>query len=134
MLKQGKARRKAASRVAKTGMQPSVAYGVAVTGMATGELDKARSLAFSATAASTAGRSRTLSLMLQPGLDPVIHATLAPVMMLLQAKWEGWIPSHMIEYCLGDERASKWVHVQGPMSAVVVTLRRVGWGIVDEDR
>eukprot|EP00959_Pyramimonas_sp_CCMP1952_P412377 8641730-Pyramimonas_sp.AAC.1 len=40
----------------------------------------------------------------------------------------------MLDFCLCDDRATKWAHVQGSMSDVVVTLSRVGWHVMDHER
>eukprot|EP00959_Pyramimonas_sp_CCMP1952_P165213 3453189-Pyramimonas_sp.AAC.1 len=94
-----------------------------------GELDRARTMTFVAVSNTTASKSRSLGLMLQPGLDPITDATCMPVMMLLRAVWENWVPLHMVVRCLQDKRATTWAHVQGQCVATVMSLRRIGWAV-----
>eukprot|EP00959_Pyramimonas_sp_CCMP1952_P123381 2579436-Pyramimonas_sp.AAC.1 len=54
-----------------------------------------------------------------------------PVRMLLRAVWEKWVSLHMIVHCLQDKRATAWAHVQGPCAATVMSLRRIGWEVVE---
>eukprot|EP00959_Pyramimonas_sp_CCMP1952_P334496 7005017-Pyramimonas_sp.AAC.1 len=80
---------------------------------------------------STAGRSRTLTLMLAKMMDPMCRATVLPVMALLRAVWEGWLPRHVIDFGMMQCGASSWPQVRGPFSAVHMTLERIGWTIID---
>ncbi|CAK0840364.1 unnamed protein product, partial [Prorocentrum cordatum] len=64
----GKGRRLAVHKVARSGLGASASYGFVVTGCSSMELDKLRTLVFTSVANSTAGRSRSLTLMLPPGL------------------------------------------------------------------
>ena len=59
-----------------------------------------------------------LALMLQPGLDPIIHAALAPVLMLLRARREGRVPRHMMDFCFCEGQAT------GARAGPVVCRRR----------
>ena len=86
-IKVGKLRRLAVRKVARAGLEASVAYGWSVTGCAAGELDKARSVIFAAAAPAVASISITLTLMLTKHLDLIHRATLLPVLMLLRAVW-----------------------------------------------
>ncbi|CAK0882571.1 unnamed protein product, partial [Prorocentrum cordatum] len=112
--KTGAGCKKAARKVARAGIDPSVTYGVTVTGCATMELDTLRTESFKAVAPSVAGRSRTLTLMLTPMLDPMIRATLLPTMMLLRAAWESWIPQHTIDYGMACCQVQSRNQVRGP--------------------
>ena len=69
--------------------------------------------------------------MLTPSLDPMIRATLLPVMMMLRAAWENWVPQHVIAYGRTSCDAVRWSQVKGPFSAVRLTLERVGWQVID---
>eukprot|EP00959_Pyramimonas_sp_CCMP1952_P256208 5351305-Pyramimonas_sp.AAC.1 len=65
--------------------------------------------------------------MLTKGLGPMTRATEGPVLTLLRATWERWIPRHAVEHCLNRSQAEHWSQVKGPFSAVKMTLARAGW-------
>jgi len=126
-----RARRKARGIVARTGLLPAVGFGIAVTGLNDSELHALRSQVFKAVEARTAAKSRTLALMLMPNkyVDPIYAASVEPVVMLVRALWEQWLPRNVLSDCLAWNIANvrSWSQARGPLAAALLSLRRIGW-------
>eukprot|EP00959_Pyramimonas_sp_CCMP1952_P106981 2235943-Pyramimonas_sp.AAC.1 len=58
-------------------------------------------------------------------------ATLAPVCTLARALWEGWIPTGVLKSTFDGfaRHVRSWSEVRGPISAAVMSLRRVGYDV-----
>ena len=81
------------------------------------------------------GKSVTMVLM---AADPVFDS-LAPVIALPNALWNGWMSQATKAKCVKvaqteqRDSARRWTAVKGPFSAVVATLNRVQWTILEHD-
>ena len=122
---------RATQRVAQAGLQASFQYGVDCTGLTNQQLSIARTIVFCACEPRTAGKSRTLSLMLQGRgqLDPAFRAARAPVEAMASALWQTWLPKHVLAtVCTwASQHVLTWAQVKGPGGALVLTLARLGW-------
>ena len=55
------------------------------------------------------------------------RATLDPVKFFLHSLWEGWVPKSMLAGCISElPQGLAWAACKGPLSALSLTLRRVG--------
>ena len=89
----------------------------------------------------TAGKSLTLDFALEgKGVGPAYRAHVEPVLFFCVAAWDGWIDrGDLVRGVNGARRvlegaSSPWSRVGGPATALVATLHRVGWELVDPFR
>ena len=122
--------------LARTGINPAGLFGVGVTGASSTDLQQIRSICRSAFRPYTKGRSLTLDLALAgTGTDPAYRAHMEPVQFLCQALWDDWVPRSCILRTLSgaamriEQLTNPWAGIKGPASAVVATIRRLGWEI-----
>ena len=113
ILKTGVGREKAACKVARSALEASASRGFGVASCAAVELDKLRSVIFSAASPGVAGRPRAPMLMPTPFLDPMFRATLMPIMVMHGAARAQWILQRIIEYVLAQCLAARWPQVKG---------------------
>ena len=126
------------AQVARAAGTPAAMYGVAVTGIADGPLQQARSVIARASAPEGFGKNPDLILWahdgLQGTLDPAFDAHLQPVLHWASAWWEHWRPRHIL--CKVGWKAidrvkatlsSPWRRTAGPAVALAATLGRIGW-------
>ena len=110
-------------------------YGLGVAGLNETQLQQSRSQMASCLAKRMHGESGTMVLMRAGDeLDPVFDS-LAPVIALTQALWDGWMSQAMAQ-CVRTaqleqrEHARLWTTVKGPF---VATLTRMKWTILELD-
>ena len=114
-------------------------FGVAVTGLNETQLQQSRSQLASCLAKRLHGKSVTIVLMTAGDqLDPVFDS-LAPVVALTHALWDGWMPQATMAKCDSKAQAEQrdnarpWTTVKGPFGAAVATLKRLQWVILEHD-
>ena len=71
-------------------------------------------------------------------LDPAFQAHSAPVQHWAVAIYDAWFPLQVISLTfeaarakLQDAKGSLWCLVTGPATAVIATVRRIGWSFVN---
>ena len=103
--------------------------GVAVTGLNETQLQQSRS--------KGASRLATMVLIMAGNeLDPVFDS-LAPVIALTHALWDGWMPLATMAKCIKtaqlEQRDSTrpWTAAKGPFGAPVATLKRMQWTVLE---
>ncbi|CAK0824769.1 unnamed protein product [Prorocentrum cordatum] len=121
-------RRRIAARVA--GLEASYARGVCCTGLSDVELQQARTMAVKAIELRPAGKSATAVLaLIGADCDPIVKATLDPISTLHRAVWEQWLPKKALDtaFAAAVRHVGLRSQARGPISAAVLSLRRVGW-------
>ena len=118
--------------VGRHGLIPSIAYGTACHGASPTVVERARMLMSAALPGGTVGKDRTLRLWLSNLDDPILHLTLPPLYSWAAAWWENfqvqdmqdvWKEAHV---SLAGIK-SPWKRIKGPGTAVLLSLRRIGW-------
>eukprot|EP00959_Pyramimonas_sp_CCMP1952_P242373 5066217-Pyramimonas_sp.AAC.1 len=75
-----------------------------------------------------------MALMLGKELDPMFRATLLPVLALVRALREAWIPVKVVsDGLLAAKKVQMWSQVKGPFGAVKLSLDRISWKFSDID-
>ena len=125
-----------ASKLAKGVLGPQMAYGGSVVGTPDGLLKRQWAMM-----ANALGRSagQSLNLLLALGghrrLDPIFRATLDPARVYLYKLWRRQLPTKQLaaawregQLLLGKPGTkARWGLARGPVTALILTLRRVGW-------
>ena len=107
-------------------------------GIADSMLQTVRSRVARAAAPQAGGKNVDATLYVLDGahgtLDPAFEAHTAPVKLWAMAWWERWFPREEIDVAfqvanlkLAAGRASLWSKVTGPVTAMLASLRRLGW-------
>ena len=118
---------------------PAVMYGCEVMGLSDSALHLARTRIASAAAANAGGKNSDLVLHAIDGpagtLDPAFEAHAAPVLFWATAVWCCWFTRLQLEKAFQHaslklatrEETSCWSIVTGPATALLASLRRIGW-------
>ena len=122
------------SRVLAAGLHPSWLHGASSMGVAPKVLDKQRSLV-AAVFKIPPSQSLSAALLLQPlRVDPIFLATIPLLMAFATRLWDGRLQleelSLSFEAILKKDEATsgmRWASCLGPMQAMWLTLRRIGW-------
>ena len=126
------------ARIQSTGLAPSVLHGATGMGEAEHILKPVRTLA-GVLAGAKAASSLTMTLVMQrsPRYDPIFKATLELPYMYASWLWDG--KTSLVDLSqawqamvCNMQRAESWVKVTGPLSALRMTLRSVGWSMRSE--
>ena len=116
---------------------PSFLYGVEVSGVADAMQQQGRSVAARAAAPAGGGKNPDIVLYILDGaagaMDPAFDAHVLPVKHWALAWWEHWFAHEFLDLVyraacarLGEGHWS-WHRVAGPASALLMSLRRIGW-------
>ena len=79
------------------------------------------------------GKSATMVLMMAGNEPDLVFDSLAPVIALTHAVWDGWMSLATMAKCVRTaqleqrEHALPWAAVKGPFGAGVATLARMQW-------
>ncbi len=118
---------------------PAIMYGCEVMGLSDSALHLARSRIASAASAPTGGKNPELLMYIIDGpfgtLDPAFEAHAAPVLLWAIAVWHAWFSRQQFEQAFQQasfklatkEGDSCWCLVTGPMTALLASLKRIGW-------
>jgi hypothetical protein len=117
---------------------PMIIYGCETMGVSDSALGQSRSSIGHAAAAQAAGKNiEALFVAIDgdPGIvDPAFAAHLQPPRFWATAIWENWFAISLVEMAftgaattLMGAKGSLWSLVTGPASAIIATLRRIGW-------
>ena len=117
---------------------PAVTYGAEVMGVADSQLQNIRSAIARAAAPPTGGKNAGFIFHALEAdgqtCDPAIVIHALAIGAWACAWWDNWIPQDalMHAYCAADTRIaatckSPWQTVTGPVAAVILTARRIGW-------
>ena len=108
------------ARIAKSSISKANHYGISVTGLNETQLQQSRSQMTSCLAQRLHGKSVMMVLMAAGDqLDPVFDS-LAPVIALTHALWDGWMPQATMAKCVSKAQAEQrdsarpWTAVKGP--------------------
>ena len=90
------------ARLSKAGLEASFGYGVQVIGCSNQDLESPRATVYHAFEPSPTGKSNTLCFLMSEvkDIDPIFKATLDPLVFLVRAVWESWMPLHVMAACL----------------------------------
>ena len=115
-------------------------YGVAVTGLNETQLQQSLSqMASSCLAKRMHDKIATMVLMMAGNELDLVFDSLAPVIALTHALWDGWMPLATMAKCARaaqlEQRnsARPRTAVKGPFGAAVAILKRMQWTIVEHD-
>ena len=135
-----------ASLVTNSGPIPSTEYGASVNGVSGTELGKLQSIA--ATGMTPAAQGRSLTALLALKGDPTARAATAPIAQWARMAWKAHLQRDddvtledlaeaWTETCderrllISSEGARKWHLARGPISAMYLSLDRIGWHTED---
>lgn len=127
------------SALTRSAGSPAVTFGVEVTGWGDDHLRKTRGAIARASAPQAGGKNHELVLYVIDGpwgtLDPAFEAHCAPLRHWFLAWWERWIPHadlvRAFSFAKGrlssGDNPFSWARVTGPVGAVLLSARRIGW-------
>ena len=124
--------------MARTAAVPAVMYGCETFGVSDSCLHNARVKIAMAASPAAAGRNPVLTLLAVDGssgtLDPAFEAHAAVIRHWALAVWDRWFDKQHLQDTLNHARhklahakGSWWSATSGPTTALVTTLRRIGW-------
>ena len=128
-----------AAHMVRTAGTLAVMYGCEIMGLSDSALNLARTQLARAAAAPSGGKNVDLLLHAIDGphgtLDPAFEAHAAPVLMYATAVWQSWLQRHQFEAAsqqgsfklMAKEGESCWSLVTGPITALLASLKRIGW-------
>ena len=123
------------ARLLRTGLLPSAAHGARVSGVADGALRELRAVAGELVGAKQAA-SLTTYLFMQDdaSYDPVVDCTVAPIHEYSSWVWEqrgsmGRVQGAWARREPNSAKNATWALSRGPISAVWLSLLRIGWGM-----
>ena len=130
------------AQVARAVAVPSILYSVETIGLSDTALNTARSVVSAAGNANTGGRQPDLALAISDGsnrtLDPAFEAHANPIKYWALSVWERWYCQSELTDSISEARkmlsgckASPWAVVKGPAAAVLLTMKRIGWELID---
>jgi len=128
--------------MARMAATPTIAYGCDIVGMSDTHLQAARVAVATSAAPSSGGKTPDIILFALDvaggSLDPIFSATVLLIKHWALAWWDGWTPQKdlmvAMEWAIAKLKRAKgsvWHHVAGPTTALVASLWRVGWSIID---
>ena len=117
---------------------PALMHGCETFGISDSALAAARGKVAKAASPDGSGRNPGLALLTIDGtcgtLDPAFAAHAGPIIHWARAVWDTWFPACQMENAfigatakLGGARGTLWSVVAGPVTALVATVRRLGW-------
>jgi endonuclease/exonuclease/phosphatase family metal-dependent hydrolase len=117
---------------------PSVLYGVETMGLASTALYNTRTAFAKAGAPQAGGKNPDAVLYFLDGttgtLDAAFEAHTAPVKHWALAWWDNWFHKEILEMAfqgaalkLAVKEEDSWARVAGPVTALIVSLGRIGW-------
>ena len=129
--------------MAQSAAAATMMYGADAMGIADSLLHTARTAAAQAAAPEAGGKhfERTLYAVDAGGgtVDPAFMAHILPVKYWALAWWECWACGEELTNAywsalrmLKQGKGADWAKVTGPASAIILTLRRIGWALIDE--
>ena len=119
---------------------PAILYGCEVMGVSNSKLLTTRSKVAAAAAPQAGGKSPELILYAVDGpggtLDPAFDAHARPLQFWALAWWESWFSADALQQAFDEAarkllsaRGSWWSLVAGPATALLASLRRLGWSM-----
>ena len=129
------------AQIVRTAGTPAVMYGCEVMGLSDSALHLARSRLSSAAGAPSGGKNVDLLLHAIDGpsgtLDPAFDAHATLVLIYAIAVWQAWFSREQFELAFqqaslklaAKEHDSWWGLVTGPITALLASLRRIGWSM-----
>jgi hypothetical protein len=126
----------------RTAGVPAFIYGCETMGLSDSCLNDARTKIAKAASPATSGRNPVLTLLALDGgsgtLDPAFEAHAAPIRHWANAVWDHWFDTQHMQSTLDAARrklalakGSWWNVVAGPTTALLTTVRRIGWRCVN---
>ena len=130
------------ARLLRTGGMAGVQYGQAILGVADYQLLQLRRRAAGLVGGMTAGKDPNLVLIVADArmgdmADPAFAAHADPVVNWAEAVWEGRMALEWMQKTVARAKVEltkarrQWAVVKGPAAAVVATLARLGWTMID---
>ena len=128
--------------MARMAATPAIAYGCDIVGMSDTHLQAARVAVAASAAPSSGGKSPDMILFALDvaggSLDPIFSATVLLIKHWALAWWDGWAARRDLADAmlwaiakLRHAQGSVWHYVSGPTTALVASLWRIGWSIID---
>ncbi len=126
--------------MARAAATPAICYGADIMGMADSTLDLARSQVCSAASPPAKGRSVDVTLWMLDGaagtMDPGFDAVVLGLRHWCYAWWEKWFTPAVLTgafdcttNAINFQKEVAWNKVAGPMAAMLLSLKRVGWAL-----
>ncbi len=126
------------TQMVRTAGIPALLYGCETFGVSDTTLDTTRSKVAKAASRDSCGRNPVLTLLALDGeegtLDPAFEAHVSPVQHWALAIWDDWFPAQVIcrAYVAANDKLRHcgthiWQRVNGPATALVATVSRLGW-------
>ncbi|CAK0815883.1 unnamed protein product [Prorocentrum cordatum] len=129
------------ARVFRAGVTAKASRGSAIMGVPSGRLRRLRVGAIKARGRLARGAALGLASLGQSGgwkRDPLTIVTRTVLMAYAEMVWASLLPEAAARSCLATclsiaKRLHPWRMVKEPISALVLTLERVGWGLINGD-
>ena len=126
--------------MARAAATPAICYGADVMGIADSTLETARSRVCGAASPPARGRSVDITLWMLDGasgtLDPGFDAVVPGLRHWCYAWWEAWFKPAILTSAfdctvaaINFQKEVAWNKVAGPMAALLLSLKRVGWAV-----
>ena len=126
----------------KAGLMPASLYAAETHGISDTALHRMRSMSAQIGGAGGQGRSLLLTMLLgqDVGMDPAVTTTVRVVLAWASLIWESRLNRADLRLAVHaailrqDVAKSPWATVHGPAGALVATLDKIGWVVIDESR
>jgi ribonuclease HI len=123
--------RKLLGNMAATTVTAARLYGVCAQGISTTQLQTVRTQVAAALDPQHVRKSTTMALALlgSKNLDPAFRAHMEPLAVFIEEYQARRLPPFMLEQAMqaAAPKIVAWNAVNGPVAALVATLRRIGW-------
>ena len=134
--------KRGAVKVFKAGLMHASLYAAETHGISDTALHRMRSMSAQIGGAGGQGRSLLLTMLLgqDVGMDPAVTTTVRVVLAWASLIWESRLNRADLRLAVHaailrqDAAKSPWATVNGPAGALVATLDRIGWVVIDESR